>query len=184
MLRYLVQYVTLCGALIGGPVHANDLETGAAMPPLIPDNPILQTVELPLQITSVFAPFDFAQTMAITDRQEVIGRVDDISVGGQDTDILIVFAQSWDMALDLALTLGSENLGTRYQIAREGGFAIDYTVEPAADGPLHIYTIVASAAPYDVPTLCWARLIVASLYVGTQPAPFTLGACTQSLTDG
>ncbi|MEL6958790.1 MAG: hypothetical protein AAGL89_07575 [Pseudomonadota bacterium] len=180
-----MRIAALAAAVLLGPaVEAEPRATGEEMPPLASPNAMLDDLELPLEVMTIFAPEDFAAAIASTDALDLVAEVHDVSQAGPTPDVMVAFVGSWDRALQVAFSLDNRTLGMRYQAAKDAGFALDYTVEMTETGPLHIYTIAQDMAPYEIPTLCWARLIVASLYMGDQPAPFTLLACTESLSGG
>ena len=156
--------------------------TGQVRPPLLRDNPILADLDHFVRIVTVQAPPNFAQMLIGADPQGIIRYVYDIDAAGVDPDVIIAFVGTWDRARGLAAALRMPSLTERYDAAEAAGNVIDYTMRPTGDGPLHLYVIAQDTAPYPVPDICWARLVMGSLYVGGVPAPFTLRACTESIT--
>ncbi|WP_375280631.1 hypothetical protein [Pseudooctadecabacter sp.] len=162
--------------------QSNDLASGEARPTLIPDNGILAGINNRARIVTVQAPANFAQALNAADPDGVIRYVYDIAVQGTEPDVMIVFAGDWDIARGFARAIAMPALSDRYDAAEAAGNSIDYAQRSTPQGPLHIYMIAQNTTPYPVPPTCWARLIVGSLYLGGNPAPFTLRACTESIS--
>lgn len=161
--------------------QSDALASGEARPALIPDNGILAGINNRARVVTVQAPPNFAQALNTADPDGVIRYVYDIAVQGTDPDVMIVFAGDWDTARGFARAIAMPALSDRYDAAQAIGNSIDYAQRSTPQGPLHIYMIAQNTTPYPVPATCWARLVVGSLYIGGNPAPFTLRACTESI---
>lgn len=153
--------------------------TGAVLQPLVAGNAVIGA-DGRIALALVNPVAGFAQELEAIDREGVIALVagtDPAAIEG-----IVLFSPNWTAAAFVAREFGADALSARI-LANEGtGVGIDIaTVDLGGAEPLHFYTIIPGAGGFEIPAVCYARLIGSVIYAGGAPQAFFLPSCVEAL---
>lgn len=179
MIRELITLAALGVAM--EPPPADHL--GAAPPELVLPNRLLDGAGGAVSIVTIREPDGFAEAVRLADAAGVIEAVMPAAKvsreQGRGAEVFVVFVDDWTAAQGFARGIRSERLVTHYAGVADHTLVDVFQSDMKGGRTVQWITIARRLAPYDVPTACYAQMVVSVVYTAGDPGSFAIRDCAK-----
>ncbi|GHF32660.1 hypothetical protein [Seohaeicola zhoushanensis] len=170
--------------VLAAPEPAPPAHQGGALPPLVTPNRFVDAAGGSVSVVTIREPEGFAEAVRDADRSGVIDAVWQAGkIGreqGREAEVFVVFVDDWTAAQGFAKGIRSGKLAQHYAGLADNTSVDLFQANPRGDRMVQWITIAQRLAPYEIPTACYARLVVSVIYTAGNPGDFAMRDCAKS----